>query len=29
MSATNDTLVDSTSLQALQDRIDIADVLYK
>jgi hypothetical protein len=28
MSATNDTLVDSTSLQALQDRIDIADVLY-
>ncbi len=29
MSATNDTLVDSTSLQALQDRIEIADVLYK
>ena len=29
MSATNDTLVDSTSLQTLQDRIDIADVLYK
>jgi SnoaL-like domain len=29
MSATNDTLVDSTSLQALRDRIDIADVLYK
>ena len=29
MSATNDTLVDNTSLQALQDRTDIADVLYK
>ena len=29
MSATDDTLVDSTSLQALQDRTDIADVLYK
>ena len=29
MSATNDTLVDSSSLQTLQDRIDIADVLYK
>ena len=29
MSATNDTLVDTTSLQALQDRIEIADVLYK
>jgi hypothetical protein len=29
MSATNDTLVDSTSLQTLQDRVDIADVLYK
>jgi len=29
MSATNDTLVDGTSLQTLQDRVDIADVLYK
>jgi hypothetical protein len=29
MSATNDTLVDNASLQALQDRTDIADVLYK
>ena len=29
MSATNDTLVDSTGLQTLQDRVDIADVLYK
>jgi len=29
MSATNDTLVDSSSLQTLQDRVDIADVLYK
>src|SRR6478735_7764479 len=29
MRATDDTLVDSASLQALQDRTDIADVLYK
>jgi hypothetical protein len=29
MSASNDTLVESTVLQALQDRTDIADVLYK
>jgi SnoaL-like domain len=29
MSASNDTLVEGTGLQALQDRTDIADVLYK
>jgi ketosteroid isomerase-like protein len=29
MSATKDTLVDNASLQALQDRNDIADVLYR
>src|ERR1700750_591954 len=29
MTAPNDTLADSASLQALQDRIEIADVLYK
>jgi len=29
MTATNETTVDSTSLRALQDRTDIADVLYK
>jgi ketosteroid isomerase-like protein len=29
MSATNETLVDHASLRALQDRIDIADVLYR
>ncbi len=29
MSATNDTLADNASLQALQDRNDIADVLYR
>jgi len=29
MSATNETVVDQASLQALQDRTDIADVLYR
>ncbi|MGB0093279.1 MAG: nuclear transport factor 2 family protein [Solirubrobacteraceae bacterium] len=29
MSAANETLVDNASLQALQDRTDIADVLYR
>jgi SnoaL-like domain len=29
MTATNETSVDSASLQALQDRTDIADVLYR
>ena len=29
MTATNETTVDSASLRALQDRTDIADVLYK
>jgi ketosteroid isomerase-like protein len=29
MTATNETIVDSASLRALQDRTDIADVLYK
>ena len=29
MTATNETTVDSASLRALQDRTDIADVLYR
>jgi hypothetical protein len=29
MSATDETVVDATSLRALQDRVDIADVLYR